>query len=208
MAASAQPLRLLPKTDELPEPPGHAQLAPAPHKRRRLFSALAIAAAAFGLGVVALLHFQPPADAAPRFIVVQADPRVTSGPRVAQSALAPHAQAPVTTGEKTGEPRAKPRAANAALQTAELLAQSFRAQRAPVVKCVNTFPEEVERSPRLTLRLSLDEAGVVREVRVAPAELAGTALATCIESAARTLKFPKQASAMVFDVPLTARKGS
>jgi hypothetical protein len=97
--------------------------------------------------------------------------------------------------------------ASATADAAEALAQSFRAQRASVVRCVNTYPREVEQSPKLTLRLSLDVQGTVSAAQLSPAELADTPLSACIEGAARALKFPKQTGPIVFDVPLTARKG-
>jgi hypothetical protein len=91
--------------------------------------------------------------------------------------------------------------------TADAFAQAFRAQRATIVECVNAYPNELKRQPRLTLRLSVGTRGEVREAQLLPAELGATQLAACIESAARKLKLPKQAAATVFDVPLTARKG-
>lgn len=171
---------------------------------RRKLVALAVAALAFAAGIIILVSVQKPPDATPRFIVVQAEPS--------------EQEAPTPLPEQTVEARIdgaspvvqahEPRTKRAANSVAELLAQSFRGQRAAIVKCVNTYPDVVEQNPKLSLRLSLSSDGAVRQAKLSPSELAGTPLSACIEESARTLKFPKQATPLVFDVPLTARKGS
>jgi hypothetical protein len=147
----------------------------------------------------------------PRFIVVQADPRA-SQPRLREGGTGAPSGLTVSQLRPADPPvsAAPLRRANVGPNdaAAEALAQSFRAQRAGVVRCVNTFPREVEQSPKLSLRLSLDAQGAVSDAQLSPAQLAGTELSRCIESAARALRFPKQPGPIVFDVPLTARKGT
>jgi hypothetical protein len=186
---------LTPLTAQVPSPPpsGSSRL------RRLVVLGLAVLVGALGAGAFALRQKLAGETPPPRFIVVQRDPRsaAAEAPRNAEPLLIP-IEEPKPEGPATRKRPATPE---------ESLAQSFRAQRAPVVKCVNTFPDEVERSPKLTLRLSLSSAGDVSEVKLFPPELAATPLSHCIEAAARALKFPKQSAPTVFDIPLTARKG-
>jgi hypothetical protein len=180
-----------------------------------------LAALALVAVFAAVRAFSPSKKSEPRFIVVQADPRVSVQ---AQGEAQASAREPSKTRERTSmlpsalaeqpAPNADTPAGTASLKrtnasadAAEALAQSFRAQRASIVRCVNTYPSEVEQSPKLTLRLSLSAQGAVSDAKLSPAELSGTPLSACIEAAARSLKFPKQAGPIVFDVPLTARKG-
>jgi hypothetical protein len=156
---------------------------------------------ALALGVPALRDRLSPADSNPRFIVVQTDPE----PPAVHAAPAQQ-QEPAAATEVT-LPGARDARSRKAAGTAEAFVQAFRAQRATIVECVNAYPDELKRQPKLTLRLSVGTRGEVMEAQLLPAELGGTQLAACIESAARTLKLPKQAAATVFDVPLTARKG-
>jgi serine/threonine protein kinase len=194
-----------PESMELPvaaleAPPRWRRLA-----RYALFASLPVAAIA-----LLLRAFLPSRPSEPRFIVVQADPRVAARERAQSDAQGqlPRARAESPQPSEAAAPSAPPvRRGGAASNAAEALAQSFRAQRAGVVRCVNTYPREVEQSPKLTLRLSLSAEGGVSDARLSPQELAGTQLSVCIEAAARSLTFPKQAAPIVFDIPLTARKG-
>ena len=151
----------------------------------------------------------PTAPSEPRFIVVQADPRVAAQPRAEPSPQKAQSALGVSQPKSADNPASAPplRHTSGASDAAEALAQSFRAQRAGVVRCVNTYPSEVEQSPKLTLRLSLDAQGAVVDAQLSPVERSGTPFSSCVESAARALKFPKQAGPITFDVPLTARKG-
>jgi len=179
--------------------PGTPQPSPRWFADRRWLVGLGVGGLAFAAGITILLSVTRPTDATPRFIVVQADssnPEVPERPGPAEAKLS---VAPISAPET--------RSKRAPISVADILAQSFRGQRASIVKCVNTYPEEVARSPKLTLRLSLDSDGTVSHARLSPTELAGSSLSTCIEQSARALKFPKQASPIVFDIPLTARKG-
>jgi hypothetical protein len=200
--STSQSLELAPQASGLT--PLTAQVPSAPrvassNLRRLVVLGLAVLAGALGAGAFALrerLGGQAPARS---WIVVQRDPRTAAAeaPRDAGPQLLP-LEEPKLEGPLRPKRAASPE---------ETLGQSFRAQRAPVVKCVNTYPEEVERSPKLTLRLSLSSGGEVSEVKLFPPELAATPLSHCIEGAARGLKFPKQSAPTVFDIPLTARKG-
>lgn len=190
-----------------PQASGLTPLTPVPDSsgarmRRLLFAGLALLAAGLGAAAFALRDRFVAAPPAQRFIVVQADPRAAAAQEETTEATAPP---PTPASETRADPT--PIKSKRTAGPEEALAQSFRAQRAPVVRCVNAFPDEVERSPKLTLRLSLSAGGDVSEVKLFPPELSNSPLSSCIEAAARGLKFPKQSAPMVFDIPLTARKG-
>jgi serine/threonine-protein kinase len=206
--STLESLSLVPAPESLELPASALEPGPGPWRRGARFALLAsLSFVALGLAARALT---PSKKSEPRFIVVQADPRVAEETREDQRAskAAPNtlaeSQLKTVDGPVSAPPLKRP---NAAVGAAEALAQSFRAQRASVVRCVNTYPREVEQSPKLTLRLSLDVQGSVSDARLSPVELAGTPLSACIEGAARALKFPRQTGPIVFDVPLTARKG-
>jgi serine/threonine-protein kinase len=175
-----------------------------PRVSRSTLIALALLAIVVALGIPALRSWWRPSESSPRFIVVQADPPepLPSPAPAPEGSLSP---ASVTSEPMPPGPRdARGRKAAGA---AEAFARSFRAQRAPIVGCVNAYPDELKQRPRVTLRLAVSTVGEVTAAQLLPAELTKTPLAQCIEAAARNLKLPKQPSATVFDVPLTARKG-
>jgi hypothetical protein len=155
---------------------------------------------ALALGVPALRGWLSPADSSPRFIAVQTDPE----PPAVHAAPA---QQPTAAPTELLLPGVRDARGRKAAGAADAFVQAFRAQRATIVECVNAYPDELKRQPKLTLRLSVGTRGEVTESQLLPAELGTTQLAACIESAARKLKLPKQATATIFDVPLTARKG-
>jgi serine/threonine protein kinase len=194
-------LALAPQTANL------APLAPAAsaaHSRlgRYVVGGLALTAAALGAGAFVWKQRLSPATPQQRFIVVHADPRAADPGPVESDASDRPPPTRDTRPQETESPRPRRTAT-----PEEALAQSFRAQRGPVVKCVNTYPDEAERSPKLTLRLTLSTTGDVSEVKLFPPELAQSPLSACIQGAARGLKFPKQSAPLMFDIPLTARKG-
>jgi hypothetical protein len=159
---------------------------------------LGLGALGLVLGLVALSWLRPD-DASPRFIVVQTDPEPPAAPSPSVTQGAPE--------QDLASERARDALERKPATAADAFVQSFRAQRATIVACVNADPAEVKRQPRLTLRLSVGTLGQVTAAQLLPAELAATRLAACIESAARKLKLPRQSAATIFDVPLTARKG-
>jgi hypothetical protein len=199
-------LSLVPAPDSLELPASALEVSALPFRRILRYGLFAAVSAAAAL--LAVQTLSPSKKSEPRFIVVQKDPRANELQREERehtsSAPAVSQLDAVTTPESA--PPAKRTSAPA--DAAEALAQSFRAQRASVVRCVNTYPHEVEQSPKLSLRISLNAQGAVNDAQLSPAQLAGTPLSACIEGAARALRFPKQVGPVVFDVPLTARKGS
>jgi eukaryotic-like serine/threonine-protein kinase len=197
-----RPLTLAPRASGLtplsaPEPGAGSRL------RRLLIVGLALTAGVLGAGAFMLRQrWSSTPETQRSFIVVQADPRAAQAQPgdALETSVAP-------TPDLAPKPETNRERLKRSATPEELLAQSFRAQLAPVVKCVNTYPDDVERSPKLTLRLSLSPSGDVSQVKLFPPELSHGPLSSCIESAARGLKFPKQSAPMVFDIPLTARKG-
>jgi eukaryotic-like serine/threonine-protein kinase len=204
--STLESLSLVPAPERLELPASALEASALPWRgiaRYGLLAALSVAAA-----TLAVQTLSPSKKSEPRFIVVQTDPRANaqqSEERVHTSASPAVRQIEAVANAESAPPLKR---TTAPAGPAEALAQSFRAQRASVVRCVNTYPDEVEQSPKLSLRLSLDAQGAVSDAQLSPAQLAGTPLSACIEDAARALRFPKQVGPVVFDVPLTARKGS
>ena len=196
------PLSLAPRSTGL-TPPAEPEGSAETGVRRLVILGLALSAGALGAGAFALRQrLSTPPTSQRSFIVVQADPRAAH----AQEAEADHTDTALLP-ELEAKPEGSAARSKRAATPEELLAQSFRVQRAPVVRCVNTYPDDVEHSPKLTLRLSLSTSGDVSEVKLLPPELSQSPLSSCIEDAARGLKFPKQSAPTVFLIPLTARKG-
>jgi serine/threonine protein kinase len=192
--------------DFAPGPSVPAELPTLPPKLwRPALIGVAALGLALALGLPALRGWLRPSDASPRFIVVQTAPEPP--PARAPAAAPAQASEPTIVADASELPNARDARGRKAAASAEAFVQSFRAQRGTIVECVNTYPNELKRQPKLTLRLSVGTLGEVMEAQLLPAELAATRLAACIESAARKLKLPRQAAATVFDVPLTARKG-
>jgi serine/threonine-protein kinase len=198
IALSAPPASLeLPATAFEPERRGFGR-----------YARYALAATLLAVGLIAGARLLiPRAASEPRFIVVQTDPRAAAPRPLAEQHAPSGLVSPRPEAVDTSVSTAPPKRTGSSGDPAEALARSFRAQKAGVVRCLNSFPREIEQSPKLSLRLTLDARGSVRDAQLSPAELAGTGLSQCIESAVRALKFPIQTGPLVFDVPLTARKG-
>lgn len=200
--------------------PARPQRSPVPRpkrpKRSKLQSYALAAGAAFVAGAIggaAIWLGRSNAASAPRVIVVRADANEDTAedtpPESAESttfveepALAANeAEAAPPPVEKRPKPSAKTQ------NTATILAESFRKQKGDVVLCVNEHAEEVERTPKLSVRFALAIDGSVVRAQVSPSEIAGTPLGRCIERASLAMRFPPQGAPISFEVPLTARKG-
>ena len=173
------------------------------HGKRVLFAALGVvlAGVAVGVTVVVLNRSNAPTS---RFILVQAD-------QPAESRAVAQAAQPAASGEA---PPAKPSPAEAKRDAprhveadpALRIADSFKRQKKAVVSCVNQHYDEAEQTPKLAVRIALEPGGHVQSAKVLPAHIAGGTLGTCIERAVRAMQFPRQSTALSFEVPLTTRK--
>ncbi len=172
-------------------------------KKRIWFGAIG-AAALLGIGLTAMFLGRSSAAPTPRFIVVSADDRPQQAPPAPQQA-APSAPVPVPEVKRA---KASPEQNSGVGVAAQSLAQSFRTQKAGVVKCVNDHASELAQSPQLTVRLALSAEGKVEDAVVSPPELASSAVGRCIAGAVRSMRFAAQGEPISFQVPLTTKRGS
>lgn len=185
-----------------------------------LLPVLGASAAAVAIGFFSIWFGRSNADPSPRFIVVRSEPAVpeTTATGIATPTTTPLSQSPTKAPDLAPRDTADPRSglattkaqgtqAAATRSTAEILAESFRRQRASVVACLNAHAEEAESVPKLAVKFALSREGNVERAGVSPAELSKTGMGTCIEAAVRAMQFPPQAQPISFEVPLTARKG-
>jgi serine/threonine protein kinase len=200
--------------------PPRAVRSPIPRKRtqpNRLRGYAIAAAAAFAAGAIGgaaiWLGRSSANSASPRVIVVRADPvesnEPITAPFVAGTEALPSEAAPGPEPAPSEPQRKalKPHS-SAPRDTASELAESFRRQKANVVLCVNEHADVVELTPKLGVRFTVSADGSVVQAEVAPAGVATTPLGTCIRKAAQGMRFPRQAAAISFEVPLTAKKGT
>jgi serine/threonine protein kinase len=182
--------------------------------RGRRYVLLGLSLALLGtaaLGATLAVYGRSSAAPTPRFIVVQADrPEPEPTPIAMPDGLEP-APPQTITSESAGRPeRIETRRAEARRvesDPATRLAESFKRQKQSVVACVNEHPDDAKRTPKLAVRITLEQTGRVQAARVQPAAVAGGTLGTCIESAVRKMQFPRQTAGLSFEVPLTAREG-
>lgn len=177
-------------------------------RQRLLLAGLGAGAMLLGAVVVAVWLGRTSADSAPRFIVVRAEPAPPAAapePEVApQDPPAGSAPAPIAEISPAVLAQRKPSAPRSKEDT---LAESFRRQKAGVVACLNAHASSAERVPKLSVKLGVSKEGNVERASVSPADLSMTPMGSCIEKAVRGMRFPPQAQALSFEVPLTAKKG-
>lgn len=108
---------------------------------------------------------------------------------------------------KPSAKRGPPRSSAPTLSPAAALARAFGQQKAGVVKCFEGRAAEAEAAATsLSVRVTLDSVGAVREAQVFPESIAGTALGSCIAVSVRSMRFAAQPGPISFRVPLTARR--
>jgi serine/threonine-protein kinase len=180
--------------------------------RRWVLPAVGAGVAMIAIGLGAIWFGRTSADPSPRFIVVRSEPVASAAAPASDStppstplSHTPESSSTMAPSAATRKPNAV--APSAPKTTAEILAESFRKQRAPVVACLNAHAAEAEAVPKLAVKFALSSAGRVERAGVSPAELSKTPMGACIESAVRAMSFPPQAQPISFEVPLTARKG-
>jgi hypothetical protein len=75
-----------------------------------------------------------------------------------------------------------------------------------VIECLNRHPEQVDGSPQLTVRVSLDERGKVTQSELLPESISNQPVGSCVKAAVASMTFPKPDQPMTFRVPLTWRR--
>jgi serine/threonine protein kinase len=77
-------------------------------------------------------------------------------------------------------------------------------QQASVERCFTQFATDIQGQPRILVRFTVSQEGMVDHVQVSPASLAKTELGACIVARARKTRFGVQPERVVFTVPITA----
>lgn len=86
------------------------------------------------------------------------------------------------------------------------VASAFSSQKARVIDCLNKHPDEVEGSPQLTVRVSIDRRGKVTQSELLPETISSKPVGSCVRSAVSAMSFPTTDQPMTFRVPLTWRR--
>ncbi len=184
---------------------------PANSNRRVIWLSVLGAALTIGGTIAAVSLRRSSAAPGPRFIVVSADE--SSDKEAKDQAPKPAAEAektaPIVESLDPKKKSASPAAAkpSGAALAAQALTQSFRQQKAGVVTCVNQYSPTLAQTPSLSVRLSLDSEGSVKQADVSPSDIAVTPLGHCIVDAVRRMHFPSQGAPISFQVPLTTKRG-
>jgi eukaryotic-like serine/threonine-protein kinase len=115
--------------------------------------------------------------------------------------------APVSLSEKKPVAPKKPKPApDTAAQMATGVASAFAKQKARVIECLNKHPDEVEGSPQLTVRVSLDQRGKVTQAELLPESISSKPVGGCVRGAVSAMSFPTPSEPMTFRVPLMWRR--
>jgi hypothetical protein len=91
-------------------------------------------------------------------------------------------------------------------QLATGVASAFSKQKERVIDCLNKHPDEVEGSPQLTVRVSIDTRGKVTQSELLPEAISSKPVGSCVRSAVSAMSFPATDQPMTFRVPLTWRR--
>jgi hypothetical protein len=75
-----------------------------------------------------------------------------------------------------------------------------------VQRCFETHAKQIEGQPQVTIRFSVAESGQVNSAELSPSSLAGTSLGQCLLGIARSTSFGKLEEAVVFSIPITAKR--
>jgi hypothetical protein len=85
---------------------------------------------------------------------------------------------------------------------------ALRRQQAKLEGCFRQHSVELEGQPTMQLEFDLEASGAIKRVGISPKALAVTSLGECLLSVAQRTKFPEQANAVSFAIPLTARRAA
>jgi hypothetical protein len=112
----------------------------------------------------------------------------------------------ITTAKARKPTAAAPAAADPMQQMTTGVASAFAKQKAGVIDCLNKHPDQVESSPQLTVRVSIDKHGKVTEAELLPEAISSKSVGSCVRGAVSAMSFPTQEQPMTFRVPLMWRR--
>jgi len=191
-----------------------------PHGDRRVLIGAVLAASVAVAGALAfvMLRPAPSSEPRPRYIVVQGAgakaeppaPKPSDAP-AADSAAQEHVDMDFTVADVEAElaalkPGSRPAPRSHDKDPGRLLARAFDKQKAGVVRCLHQHAGALPAEAALSVRIELDAGGAVKAASVSPDTLAQSPVGQCVVTAAQSMQFGAQESAMAFRVPLTARR--
>jgi len=171
---------------------------------------------ALGALVVSLLR-APATEKPPRFLVVETPhsaPTQEPAPTQAEALNPPTDSAPAPTPSppavsahppepKLTRPNASP---SDGKPDPRKLSRTFAAHQGKVQGCFRQHAANVTGQPQVSIRFKVSTGGQVQSADVIPAGLATTPLGQCILNVARGVQFGPQSEAIVFAIPITARR--
>jgi serine/threonine protein kinase len=165
------------------------------------------ASAPVGTGMIVVQAPTPSAPAAAQEIVEAAQPEPAAGQVNTAVVAEPVAPAPHAAAERRAvSTRPKKPAADPMQQMTSGVASAFAKQKAGVIECLNKHPEQVEGSPQLTVRVSIDKRGKVTQSELLPEAISSKSVGSCVRSAVAAMSFPTPDQPMTFRVPLMWRR--
>ncbi|HET8933501.1 MAG TPA: protein kinase [Polyangiales bacterium] len=164
-----------------------------------------------GTGMI-VVQAPTPSPAATAAQIAEAEPSAAAG-AVATKELEVEPVAEANAPErKAAAPKArKPSAAAPASsdpmqQMTTGVASAFAKQKASVIDCLNKYPDQVESSPQLTVRVSIDKRGKVTQAELLPETISSKSVGSCVRNAVSAMTFPTPEQPMTFRVPLMWRR--
>lgn len=85
------------------------------------------------------------------------------------------------------------------------LTRAFARRRDRVQECFAVHADELEGSPRVSIRFRVSSSGGVESAELRPAELSGTSLGECLLEVARKTEFGQVGKPVSFRIPITVR---
>ena len=179
-----------------------------------LFAVLSLGVAA---AAIIVLRDRASAPVGTGMIVVQAPSAAAAAQEVAEAAEPDPAAGQVNTAvvaepvapaaeRRAVSSRVKRPAADPMQQMTSGVASAFAKQKAGVIECLNKHPEQVEGSPQLTVRVSIDKRGKVTQSELLPEAISSKSVGSCVRGAVSAMSFPTPDQPMTFRVPLMWRR--
>lgn len=85
------------------------------------------------------------------------------------------------------------------------LSRTFSRQHGAIQSCFEKYATNIEGTPEVSIRFSVNPHGEVLSASISPSAIAGTPLGSCIERVARATNFGPQEKPIGFSIPITAR---
>ena len=178
---------------------------------------VALASAAVAMTAVLALRDRDADGEASGMIVVQA-PAPAAAASIAEVDKPPVAAPPPAAavepprvraaGKKPNTPQGRKQSAptDPLPSLATSVADAFTKQKARVIECLNQHPDEIQGSPQLTVRMSLDERGKIQQAELLPEAVSNKPVGACVRAAVATMSFPKPDQLTTFRIPLLWRR--